>query len=172
MHHKKSTLWTFFGIGLTVALLMGCGAKGQPAEFEQTAGEMKEGPGVFTGEEGEFTIFDSKKGGPFWKKQQEKSEEASEETGKEAQAAAGQPSETTQVAAEQTSKEAQVTPEEAKEFHEFQQWKKEQQSFKEFQEWKKSAEGKAEYQEFLEWKNGSRIRNGKSSRSNNLLNSL
>jgi len=152
MYNKKSTLWTFFGIGLTAALLMGCGAKGQPAEFKQTAGEMKEGPGVFTGEEGEFTIFDSKKGGPFWKQNQEKSEETSEETGKEAQAAAGKPSETTQMAADQTSKEAQVTPEEAKEFHEFQQWKKEQQSFKEFQEWKKSTEGKAEYQEFLEWK--------------------
>jgi hypothetical protein len=142
----------FFWIGVAAALLIGCGAKGQPAEFEQTAGEMKEGPGVFTGEEGEFTIYDSKKGGPFWKQQPEKSGEAAKETGKEAQAASGTPSETTPMAADQTSGEVQVAPEEAKEFQEFQEWKKEQQSFQEFQEWKKSADGKAEYQEFLEWK--------------------
>lgn len=143
MHYEKSTLWTLLLLGLAIALLAGCGAKGQPAEFEQTAGEMKEGPGVFTGEEGEFTIFDSKKGGPFWKQQQEKSEEASEAAGKEAQATSGKPSGTTQVTADQTSREVQITPEEAKEFQEFQEWKKEQQSFKEFQEWKNSAEGKA-----------------------------
>ena len=152
MHHNQSTLWMFFWIGIAAALLIACGAKGQPAEFEQTAGEMKEGPGVFSGEEGEFTIYDSKKGGPFWKQQQEKSGEASKETGKEAQAASDKPPEPTPVAADQTSGEVQVTPEEAKEFKEFQEWKKEQQSFKAFQEWKKSAEGKAEYQEFLEWK--------------------
>ena len=152
MHHKKSTLWTFFWIGLTAALLMGCGAKGQPAEFKQTAGEMKEGPGVFTGEEGEFTIFDSKKGGPFWKQNQEKSEEASEETGKEDQTASGKPSETTQVAADQTSRKAQVTPEAARDFQEFQEWKQEQREFHKFQEWKKTSKGAAEYKEFLEWK--------------------
>ena len=152
MHYEKSTLWTLLLLGLAIALLAGCGAKGQPSEFEQTAGEMKEGPGVFSGEEGEFTIYDSKKGGPFWKNQQEKSEEASKEGEKETQAASGKPSETTPVAADQTSSKDQVSPEEAKEFQEFQEWKKEQQSFKEFQEWKNSAAGKAEYQEFLEWK--------------------
>ena len=152
MRHVSLTLSALLWIGLAAALLIGCGAKGQPAEFEQTAGEMKEGPGVFTGEEGEFTIYDSKKGGGFWKQQQEKSVEASKETGKEAPAASGKPSETTRVAADQTSQKAQVTPEEAKEFQEFQEWKKEQQSFKEFREWKKSEKGKAEYQEFLEWK--------------------
>jgi len=141
MHNHKSTLWILLWIVLAAALLIGCGAKGQPAEFEQTAGEMKEGPGVFTGEEGEFTIYDSKKGGPFWKHSSQNSEEAANQAEKEAQAAA-----------DQTSKEPQVTPEAAKEFQEFQEWKKEQKSFQEFQEWKKSAEGKAEYQEFLEWK--------------------
>ena len=152
MDYEKSTLWTLLFFGRVIALLGGCGAKGQPADFEQAAGEMKEGPGVFSGEEGEFTIYDSKKGGPFWKQQQEKSEEASKEGEKEAQAGSDKPSETTPVAADQTSREDQVTPEEAKEFQEFQEWKKEQQSFKEFQEWKKSAAGKDEYQEFLEWK--------------------
>ena len=51
MRYNKSTLWMFLGIALTVAILIGCGGKGQPAEFNQTAGEMKEGPGVLTGEE-------------------------------------------------------------------------------------------------------------------------
>jgi hypothetical protein len=152
MRHVSLTLIALLWIGLAAALLIGCGAKGQPAEFEQTAGEMKEGPGVFTGEEGEFTIYDAKKGGPFWKHDQEKSGEASKETGKGAQADSGEPSGTPPVAADQTSGEVQVAPEEAKEFQEFQEWKKEQQSFQEFQEWKKSAAGKAEYQEFLEWK--------------------
>lgn len=152
MHYEKSTLWTLLLIALAIALLTGCGAKGQPAEFEQTAGEMKEGPGLLTGEEGEFTLYDSKKGGPFWKNNQEKAGQASKGTGKDAQAASGKPSETTPMAAGQTSGEVQVTPEEAKEFQEFQEWKKEQQSFQEFQKWKKSAKGKAEYQEFLEWK--------------------
>ena len=152
MCRLRLTLITFLGIGLVAALLIGCGTKGKPAEFEQTAGEMKEGPGVFSGEEGEFTIYDSKKGGPFWKQQQEKSGEASKGGEKEAQTASGKASETTPMAAGQTSGEVQVTPEEAKEFQEFQEWKKEQQSFQEFQEWKKSAKGKAEYQEFLEWK--------------------
>ena len=141
MYCNKSTFWILLWIGLAASLLMGCGTSGKPAEYEQTAGEMKAGPGVFTGEEGEFTIYDSKKGGPFWEHQKEQTGEASKQAGKETQTVAGQ-----------TSKEAQVTSEEAQEFQEFQEWKKEQQSFKEFQEWKKSAEGSAEYREFLEWK--------------------
>ena len=50
MRHLRLTLTALLWIGLAAALLTGCGAKGQPAEFEQTAGEMKEGPGVFTGQ--------------------------------------------------------------------------------------------------------------------------
>ena len=128
MNKNQSTLWMLFLIGLAAALLTGCGAKGQPAEFEQTAGEMKKGPGAFTGEEGEFTIFDSKKGGPFWKQNQEKSDETSEESGKAAQSAPDKTPEATQtqVAATETSGETQVTPEAAKEFREFQEWKKQQ----------------------------------------------
>jgi hypothetical protein len=152
MRSYQTTLNKFLWFGLAAAILMSCGAKGKPYDYQPTADEMKEGPGLFTGEEGEFAIYDSKKEGPFWKHNREKSEEASKEGEKEVQAASGKPAETTPVNADQTSREIQVTPEEAKEFQEFQEWKKEQQSFKEFQEWKKSAEGKAEYQEFLEWK--------------------
>jgi hypothetical protein len=141
MHRNKSTLWVLLWIVLAAALLMGCGTKGKPAEFEQTAGEMKQGPGVFTGEEGEFTVYDSKKGGPFWEHQKEQSGVASQQAGKETQTVAGQ-----------TPGETQVTPEEARDFQQFQEWKQEQKEFREFMEWKKSAKGSAEYREFLEWK--------------------
>jgi hypothetical protein len=65
MHTYQSILYRFLWIGLAAAILMGCG--GRPSEFKQTAGEMKEGPGVFTGKEGEFVVYDDKKGGAFWK---------------------------------------------------------------------------------------------------------
>jgi hypothetical protein len=156
MHNNKSTLWMLLGMGLAIAILMGCGAKGQPAEFKQTAGEMKEGPGVLTGEEGALVVYDSKQGGAFpqfkGNKSEEGSKEASEKAGEAAPAASDTPAESTQIAAGQTSAETQVSPEAAKEFQEFQEWKKEQQAFREFQEWKKTAKGAAEYQEFLEWK--------------------
>ncbi len=143
---RKMFLW----IGLAVAIVIGCGAK--PSEYKPTAGEMKEGPGVFTGKEGEFALYDSKKGGPFWKHSEEKSGEASAEVDKEAPATPDKPSGTTRVAAGETPQEAQVTAEEAKAFQEFQEWKLEQKEFREFQEWKKTSKGAAEYKEFLEWK--------------------
>ncbi|MCK4985826.1 MAG: hypothetical protein KAS40_09930, partial [Desulfobacterales bacterium] len=138
MPNYQTTLKKLFWIGLAAAILAGCGAKGKPAEFKQTAGEMKEGPGVFTGEEGAFVIYDDKKGGGFWKHSKEKPVEASKEAGKEAQVAADKTPEATQtqVAAGKTSKESDVTPEEAREFQEFQEWKQEQKEFREFQEWK------------------------------------
>ena len=61
MNIYQTTLIRFLWIALVLAVLMGCGAKA--GEFKQTAGEMKEGPGVLTGEEGEFTLYDSNKGG-------------------------------------------------------------------------------------------------------------
>jgi adenylosuccinate synthase len=145
MHNYQATIKKFLWIGLAAAILMGCGAK--PSEFKPTAGEMKEGPGVFTGKEGEFAIYDSKKGGPFWK-------HSKEEAGKEAATTSDKTSEVSQIqiAADDKSKEAQVTPEAAREFQEFQEWKKEQKEFEEFQEWKKTSKGAAEYKEFLEWK--------------------
>jgi hypothetical protein len=154
MHTYQTILYRFLWIGLAAAILMGCGAKGRPSEFKQTAGEMKEGPGVLTGKEGEFVVYDDKKGGPFWKQSEEKSENTSTETGKAAPATTGPSAEaaSTQVAADNRSKESEVTPEAAREFQEFQEWKKEQQEFREFQEWKKTSSGAAEYREFLEWK--------------------
>jgi hypothetical protein len=151
MYHHRTTLCRFLLIGMTAFILMGCGAKGRPSEFKQTADEMKEGPGLLTGKEGEFAVYDSKKGGPFWKQSQEQSMEASKETGKEASATPVQSSGTAPIAAEKTPQGAQVTAEEAKAFQKFQEWKQEQKEFREFQEWKKTSQGAAEYKEFLEW---------------------
>ena len=171
MYDNKSTLWILLGIALAVAVLMGCGgkAKGRPAEFNQTAGEMKEGPGVLTGEEGALVVYDSKRGGAFpqfrGKKSEEDSKDTSEKTDqeesskvaskkadKDAPATPDTSAESPQIAADQTSTGTQITPEAARDFQEFQEWKREQQAFREFQEWKKTAQGAAEYKEFLEWK--------------------
>ena len=154
MYTYQAILYRFLWIGLAAIILMGCGAKGRPSEFKQTAGEMKEGPGVFTGEEGEFVVYDDKKGGPFWKHSKENVEEGSKETGKEAPAISDQSAEVspTRVASDDRSKESGITPEAARDFQEFQEWKREQKEFREFQEWKKTSQGAAEYQEFLEWK--------------------
>ena len=157
MHYKKSILWTLLWVAFAAVILTGCGAKGQSAEFNQTAGEMKEGPGVFTGEEGAFVVYDSERGGAFPQfnrrmKSEEDSKEASEKAGKDEAATSDKSAESTQIAAGQAPPGKQVTPEAAKEFREFQEWKKEQQEFREFQEWKKTSQGAAEYKEFLEWK--------------------
>jgi hypothetical protein len=159
MHNNiKSTLWLLLGTGLAVATLMACGAKGHPAEFKQTAGEMKEGPGVLTGEEGALVVYDSKRGGAFpqfkGNKSEDGSKEASEKAGEAPPSASASdtPAGSTQIVAGQTSAETQVSPEAAREFKEFQEWKKEQKAFREFQEWKKTSQGAAEYKEFLEWK--------------------
>jgi hypothetical protein len=157
MNKNPSTLWMLFLIALAAALLAGCGAKGQPGEFHQTAGEMKEGPGVFTGEEGALVVYDSERGGllPQFnnrKQSEEDLKEASENAGKDESATSNKSAGSTQLAAGQTSTGEQVTPEAAKDFQEFQEWKKEQKEFREFQEWKKTSQGAAEYKEFLEWK--------------------
>ena len=156
MYNKKLTPWMLIWMGLILALLMGCGAKGHPAEFKQTAGEMKEGPGVFTGEEGALVVYDSEQGGAFPQLRANKSEEGSKEASEKAGEAAPAASDTTagsaQIAAGQTSAETPVSAEAEREFQEFQEWKKEQKAFREFQEWKKTAKGAAEYKEFLEWK--------------------
>ena len=165
MVNNNSILWMLILMGLAIAILMGCGAKGRPAEFNQTAGEMKEGPGVLTGEEGALVVYDSKRGGAFPQfkgnktidasgkdDKDEESQQASKKADQDASTASDSSAESPQIAAGQTSAGKQVTPEAAREFQEFQEWKKEQQEFREFQEWKKTSKGAAEYREFLEWK--------------------
>ena len=156
MHNLRTILNRLIWFGLAAAILMGCGAKGKPAEFKQTAGEMKEGPGLFTGEEGALVVYDSERGGAFPQFRGNKSEEGSkdttEETGKAESKTSDKPVESTQMAAGKTSIGSGISAEEAKAFQEFQEWKKEQAEFRKFQEWKNTSKGAAEYKEFLEWK--------------------
>ncbi len=109
---------------LALALLLGCA---QPKPFKYHPGnEIPEGPGLFSKEKGEFTLYDSNK-----------------------QAAAPQPQATGAAAPAPTMT---APPADSTEFQQFQAWKKEQQDFEAFQEWKKSETGSREYEEFQEWK--------------------
>jgi len=151
MRLSKKSLRGILWIALAAAALMGCGTKGQPYDYKPTAGEMKQGPGVLTGESGEFTVYDSEKEGPFWKQPEGDSQRPADSSGTQAPAGSAKPMAAATAATGGAGVESPLTPEEAREFQEFQEWKKEKKAFQEFQEWKKSAEGSAEYREFREW---------------------
>ncbi len=121
-------------VSIALLALPGCG--GKPFVYNPPS-EIPEGPGVLSGEDGEFTIYDSKsdKGGKKSKATAETDVPAAEKT--DAAVAAG---------------DKMPDSKEYLEFQEFQEWKKDKREFKEFQEWKKSKQGAKEYQEFLEWK--------------------
>jgi hypothetical protein len=123
----------FFCI-LTFFSTLGCGA--QSFNYQKEGDEMMEGGGVFSGDDGEFTLYQSKDA---------PADKAAEEP------AAPPSAETAEGAAATTTTDNQIPPE-YKEFLEFQAWKKEKADFENFQEWKQSKDGADEYQEFLEWK--------------------
>ena len=135
----NSIILLTLAVGLVLFALVGCHA--EPYDYEPTAGEMKAGPGLLTGESGELTIYDSKKGGLLPK---ESAETSSEKT-------AGASAEATAAAGTQAGTEPAVNSEEAREFQEFQQWKKEKEQFHNYQQWKKSDKGSAEFKEFQEY---------------------
>jgi hypothetical protein len=93
MSKFKPVCWTALLSSLAIIALLGCNAK--PFDYQPTAGEMKEGPGVFTGKDGEFKVYDSKKGGLFPKDADdaetsgEKTAQTTEAAGSAAAAAAG-----------------------------------------------------------------------------------
>ena len=126
--------------GLLIFALAGCNAK--PYDYEPTAGEMKPGPGVFTGESGELKLYDANNGGLLQKGSAEKSNEKTTNVSAK---------ETAAVEA-QTGNEPAITPEEVRQFQQFQQWKKEKEQFHEYQQWKKSQKGSAEFKEFQEYR--------------------
>ena len=151
MLNFKTVDWMVLAAGLALFALAGCNAK--PYDYEPTADEMKPGPGVFTGESGELTIYDSKKGGLIGKDSAAKSAETSSEKTADASA------EATAAAGTQAGTEPAITSEEAREFQEFQQWKKEKEQFHSYQQWKKSDKGSSdfkEFQEYQEWKKSGR----------------
>jgi len=113
-------------VSIALLALPGCGGK----SFDYNPpSEIPEGPGALSGEDGEFTIYDSKsdKGGKKSKAAAEADVPAAEKSGAEETGA--------------TVFTGEKMPD-SKEYLEFQ----------EFQEWKKSKQGAKEYQEFQEWK--------------------
>jgi len=122
--------WLFF-------TLAGCNAK--PFDYKPTAGEMKEGPGVFTGKSGELTVYDSQKGGIFPKDSDAKTADGKGENTAETAGAAQQPA------------PMPAGTQDYREFQEFQQWQKEKAQFHEYQQWKKSAHDSTDFKEFQEY---------------------
>lgn len=114
--------------------LAGCSSAPEPFEYHSDR-EIPEGPGVFSKESGEFTLYDSdakKKEGAEGGQKAEQSSGAEAAAGTAGAATGG-------LAADSAEYEA------------FQQWKKEQMAFEEFQKWKNSPQGAKEYEEFKEW---------------------
>ena len=141
--------WMWLLIGLALAAILGCNAK--PFDYQPTAGEMKEGPGVLTGEDGELTVYDSKKGGIFPR----------DTDTREAGASGDKPAPTTAAAGTAAAGSPDQTGE-FQEFQEYQQWQKEKEQFHQYQQWKKSTAGSADYKEFQEYQQWQKSARGSS----------
>ena len=126
--------WMMLLMGVALLALMGCAAP-EPYDYQPTAGEMKEGPGVLTGDSGELTLYDSQNGGLLPKE--------GEAAQKDQTKAVAQSSEST--------KDSSAQAQDFQEFQEFQQWKDEKQEFRDYQEWKKSDKNSADFKEFQEY---------------------
>ncbi len=113
-------------VSIALLALPGCG--GKPFVYNPPS-EIPEGPGVLSGKDGEFTLYDSKSG-----KVGKKSETAVETFAPAAEKSGAEKTGTAVAAGEKML--------DSREYLEFQ----------EFQEWKKSKQGAKEYQEFQEWK--------------------
>ena len=118
MSKFKPVSWMALLASLAIIALLGCNAK--PFDYKPTAGEMKEGPGVFTGEDGELTIYDSKKGGIFPKDSDAKDAETSSEKTAKTTETTGAAVAT--AAAAQSATETAKTPDKAGEFQDFQEF--------------------------------------------------
>jgi len=137
---KKTTIRiAVFLVSIALLALPGCG--GKPFHYNPPS-EIPEGPGVFSGKNGEFTLYDSKtvKGGKRSKAAVKAGVPATEKFG------------ANKTGAPVAARENMLDSNEYRKFQEFQKWKKEKREFKEFQDWKKSQRGVQEYQDFQEWK--------------------
>lgn len=113
---KRLVFLTMAGIA-GVMLIMGC-AKPRPFEYHPST-EIPEGPGLLSGEKGEFTIYDSKK------------RRETNDAGRDRTPAAQE---------SDTFRQFQQWRKDQAEFKAFQEWKRSQQGsqeYEEFQEWKR-----------------------------------
>ena len=134
MCNADTRKWMIFLMGAMLLVLAGCAAP-EPYDYQPTAGEMKQGPGVLTGDSGELTLYNSQTGGLL-----PQEGEAAEKDKIEAVAQSAE-----------STKDSSAQAQDFKEFQEFQQWKNEKQEFREYQEWKKSDKNSAEFKEFQEY---------------------
>ena len=134
MKHTHFFCLLFFCV-IGLAALIGCGSQSYPYRSEN---EIPEGPGVFSGKDGEFTVYGSTS--------------ASRGEAPEPGATAG--NQTNTPSGEQPTSVVAPTGDQAaaEAFEAFQAWKKERAEFEAFKEWKQSEKGADEYAEFLEWK--------------------
>ena len=128
-------LCLLFFCAIVLAAMTGCGSQSYQYHSEN---EIPEGPGVFSGKDGEFTVYDSASA----------SRGAAPETGATAvdqtdTASGEQPASVVAPKVDQAATE---------EFEALQAWKKERAEFEAFKDWKQSEKGAEEYAEFLEWK--------------------
>ncbi len=107
-----------------VVLLLGCASPPKPFTYQPNT-EIKEGPGLFSGEKGEIVLYDSK----------QKSRASNAPADPEADTPKTEP--------------GQIRNEE--EFRQFRQWQQEQQELERFKEWKNSPQGQKELEEFRQW---------------------
>ena len=168
MFKIKPKNWMIPAAGLLILALAGCHARPDEKQLDEWkniegTGEMKSGPGLFTGEDGELTLYDSKGGGLLQKKGEaeaakpsaEKTATTSESAGMAAGAAAGSQ-------ASSQSDQSPAKPQDFQEFQEFQQWQKEKSQFHEYQQWKKSAPGSTDFKEFQDYQQWQKSAKGSS----------
>lgn len=128
-----------FAIIAGTILTNGCsGQKTKPFEYH-AADDMAEGPGVFSKDKGEFTVYDSNKN------------KSAENKAADSDVSAGQPHSDKMTSSQTTSTDSQPL-DSTESFQQFKDWQRDQAEFKKFQQWKATKEGAEEYQEFLEWK--------------------
>ena len=129
MFKLKLNFRRLLAAGLFLSAMAGCQVTPDEKQLDEWKnlegpGEMKPGPGLFSGQDGELTLYDSKKGGLLQKKGEAEAAKPATEKTAQTNAAAGA------ATAAGTSDEGQ----EFQEFQEYQQWKKEKQEFHEYQE--------------------------------------
>ena len=94
MFNIKPKNWKFLAAGLLIIVLACCHARPDEKQLDEWKniegpGEMKPGPGLFSGEDGELTLYDSKGGGLLQKKGEAEAAEPSAEKTAQTSAAAG-----------------------------------------------------------------------------------
>ena len=94
MFKIKPKNWMILAAGLLIFALAGCHARPDEKQLDEWKnlegpGEMKPGPGLFSGQDGELTLYDSKKGGLLQKKGEAEAAKPSAEKTAQTNAAAG-----------------------------------------------------------------------------------